>query len=465
MTVFNQGKRDYSQNTPEEIEEVEVTVDHSDRYVFLCIGFELLMGLFVYLKSHTAFTNYLMFLAPLLILTGILGNYLYQRNANMKLYRSFCYLAAIGVGLQVTIDQFYKTTSHFNLLKYLIGFVIAIIFVIFYNYLRLLLRKTPTVYLMMLASLAIYGYLAVAGYDPNGYGTSAWINIAGYTIQMTDFTKVTALLFYSALFSSKTRESEKQILVISTLFFAINLIGSIVIHELGSFFILFFLHIGLLFIFMEHSRKKDIYLLTIFGICLGALALCYILYKILYPSYIAGTLSGIGRQLWPFAKKVYERFSITANIYNDPYGAGYQLLQGKKALWIGGFFGNTVNFHTIPVAESDMAFVALVCEYGWLLAMFALYHLGSITYHAGQLARNLLRKNQQDAIVAFGAGFMLFMQAMLVILGSCNLIPFTGLPIPFLSRGFTYLTITFCFAGSLLHLSQKKEEVVYGSDD
>ena len=49
---------------------------------------------------------------------------------------------------------------------------------------------------------------------------------------------------------------------------------------------------------------------------------------------------------------------------------------------------------------------------------------------------------------------MIFLQAMIVILGSCNIIPFTGLPIPFLSRGGTYQAIVFCFTGLLLLASE-----------
>lgn len=134
------------------------------------------------------------------------------------------------------------------------------------------------------------------------------------------------------------------------------------------------------------------------------------------------------------------------------------MLQGKKALWMGGFFGNTVNFSAIPVAESDMAFVALICTLGFPLAFFALIQLTRIAIHGGELARKLLPKEPQDAVVVFGAAAMLFIQGAIVILGSCNVIPFTGLPIPFLSRGFTYQAIVFCFTGILLHLSQEGEE-------
>ena len=50
------------------------------------------------------------------------------------------------------------------------------------------------------------------------------------------------------------------------------------------------------------------------------------------------------------------------------------------------------------------------------------------------------------------------MQAMLVILGSCNIILLAGLPSPFLSRGGTYQAIVFFFAGILLQMSQCEEE-------
>ena len=162
--------------------------------------------------------------------------------------------------------------------------------------------------------------------------------------------------------------------------------------------------------------------------------------------------------IWPIVKKVYLRFSITANLVNDPYGAGYQLLQGKRALWMSGLFGNTVNFSQIPVPDSDMAFISLINSFGLPLGFLAVLLFMIIMLSGGELSISLLKKNRQDAVVVFGITVMLFAQAMFVILGSCNVIPLAGLPIPFLSRGFTYQTIVFCFSGLLLHLSEDGTE-------
>ena len=171
-------------------EQEEVRVDRSDRHILYAILFEVLMGAFVWLKSAKAGMNYLYILAPMLVITGLAGNYAYQKNADMKLFGAVAKLSAAGIGLQLTIDQVYNPIGTFSVIKYLISLVIAVIFLIFYSYFRKLLNKQGTVYVMMAVSAAIYLFLAVRGYDPNGYGTNAWISIAGFTIQMTDFTKV-----------------------------------------------------------------------------------------------------------------------------------------------------------------------------------------------------------------------------------------------------------------------------------
>lgn len=466
MRIPKQENEIKKENSPAETsdEEVVYVEDKSDRFIGHAILFEILLAGLIFLRSPSACKHYLIALAPMLILTGLIGNYFYQRSADMKLFAACSYLASLGIGLQLLIDAVYQPSGTFSLIKYLIALLLAVIFIIFYSYFRQLLNRKATVYIMMGISALIYIFLAFAGYDPNGYGTSAWISVAGFTIQLTDFTKVSALLFYASLFSSLYRDDEKKVLLLSTAFFAINLLGSLLIHEMGSFLILFVLHLALLFIFLEHSPRKRIYLITVFGLCFAAVTISFILYKLLLPSYQAGAMSGLSAHIWPIVKKIYERFSVTANIYNDPYGAGYQLLQGKKALWMGGLLGNTVNFHAIPVAESDMAYVALISELGFPIAFLALIQLSRIAIHGGELARRLFRRNPQDSVVVFGAAAMLFMQGMIVVLGSCNIIPLTGLPIPFLSRGFTYQAITFCFTGILLHLSQEKEEEDHDTD-
>ena len=215
--------------------------------------------------------------------------------------------------------------------------------------------------------------------------------------------------------------------------------------------------------FMKKGKKKRIYLLVVFGLCAFAVGLVYVFHALLYGSAMAGTLPGFLARLWPLINKVYLRFSVTGNLELDPNGAGYQLLQGRKALWMSGLFGNTVNFHAIPVAESDMAFVALCTGFGFIFAFAVVGLFWRIWISGSELSRKYLQNSTTDAIVVYGMTVLIFMQAGIVILGSCNVIPFTGLPIPFLSRGGTYQAIVYSFSGLLLHMSES--EVLNGGDD
>ena len=327
-----------------------------------------------------------------------------------------------------------------------------------YRMIRKALNFNYTTYFLLFVAACLYIALLFFGKDTNGYGTTAWIKIGPVSLQLTDFAKITAILFYSSLFSARKTYSNRSILILSSIFFIVNFIGSVLIHELGSFYILYFLHLSMLYIFMEKGRKKRIYLLTIAIATISAIVILFLLYKILAPSAAAGTLNGLTRILWPIVRKVYLRFSITANINSDPYGAGFQLFQGKRALWMSGLFGNTVNFTAIPVPESDMAFVTLVNSFGMPLGFIVVFLLLQIGIRGSELSRRLILTDKQDAVGAYGATVLLFMQAMLVILGSCNIIPLAGLPIPFLSRGGTYQAIAFFFAGILLQMSERHDE-------
>ena len=461
MALFR--KKDTEEDIYEEYEEEE---DSSGSiYIIIPIILQIVMAGLLYLKNHTAALNYLYALIPLLFGTSFTGSYVYNRNGDMKLFSAAAILTTIGTALQLLVDQVYDPVSTFSYIKLVVSFVVAIVFVMFYSLFHRLLNQTWMVYVMMFISAIIYIVLLIAGSDPNGYGTSAWIRIGSITVQLTDFTKVSAVLFYSALFSSKTSHDDNQILVLSSIFFGINLIGSVLIKELGSFFILYFLHLSILFIFMNKSTKKRIYLLVIFSLTIGALGLAFLLYKLISPAHSAGTMNTLETLLWPILNKIHQRFSVTANINADPYGSGYQLLQGKKALWMAGWFGNNVNFTAIPVAESDMAYIALVNAFGHIMGFFVIFLFLRIMLSGSELSRKLLKTEKQDAIVVYAATILIVLQALIVILGSCNIIPFAGLPIPFLSRGGTYLTIVFCFIGLLLHLSEEYEEEEEEYDD
>lgn len=424
---------------------------NSATYIVLPIIFEFFLLSLLFIHSRTLAYNYLFSLIPLLLLTAIIGTYIYNNSGDMKLFAAITNLTALGIALQLLVDEVYIINTTFSPIKHLASFFIALVLIFIYIGIKKYLQKPVMSIVFFILSLVIYIYLYLYGYDPNGNGTTAWIMIRGFTFQLTDLTKVCAVLFYSSLFSSNIDETKT--LIYSTLFFFMNFVGSVLIRELGSFFILYFLHLAMLYIFMKKGNKKRIYLITVFSLTILALTIVFFLYRYLRPIAESGNLNSITSIIYPIAKKVYLRFSVTANIESDPLGAGYQLMQGRKLLWISGLFGNTINFSALPVPESDMAFISLISGFGFIIAFYALFLFLRIMLSGSEISRKLSSHHYSDAVVAYGFTILLFAQALLVILGSCNIIPLAGLPIPFLSRGGSYQAIAFTFSGILLYLS------------
>lgn len=137
---------------------------------------------------------------------------------------------------------------------------------------------------------------------------------------------------------------------------------------------------------------------------------------------------------------------------------GYQVMQGLYAIGSGGFFGKGLGnsaqkLGAVPEAQNDMIF-AIICEelgvFGAamiiLLFVFLLYRLFFIAQNAPDLLGSL---------IASGIFVHIALQVILNIAVVINLIPTTGITLPFVSYGGT--SIVFLMAEMTLALSISKQ--------
>ena len=103
-------------------EEIEA-VDHSDRYVVTSILLEVLYAGILFFKSPQLALQYVYALIPMLLITALFGTYLYNRDADMKLFGAITKLAASGIALQILTDAVYHPITSFSLIKYGICFL------------------------------------------------------------------------------------------------------------------------------------------------------------------------------------------------------------------------------------------------------------------------------------------------------------------------------------------------------
>ena len=128
-----------------------------------------------------------------------------------------------------------------------------------------------------------------------------------------------------------------------------------------------------------------------------------------------------------------------------------QLLRGVFSLVNGGFLGEgfaTGYARSIPVASSDFVLAAIGNELGWVSLFCALMLL------VGLLFGGLVLIPSRDASPARGivlAGVLtLAMPAIVIAFGVTAIGPLTGVPFPFLARGFASLAVGGLVVGSFL---------------
>lgn len=145
----------------------------------------------------------------------------------------------------------------------------------------------------------------------------------------------------------------------------------------------------------------------------------------------------------------------------DPTGSGYHALQGKIAIGSGKIFGRGLyngvftqsNF--VPEKETDYIFSVLVEELGFMGGM------GLIILYFIMLTRMVkIAKRTEDL---FGATMVTGIAAMFVFhiwenLGmTMGLMPITGIPLPFISHGGTFLLVNMVSIGIVLSVGIHRE--------
>ena len=151
-----------------------------------------------------------------------------------------------------------------------------------------------------------------------------------------------------------------------------------------------------------------------------------------------------------------DRIMTFINPQSDPQGAGYQVLQSKVAIGSGEFFGKgylngtQTNLSFLPEEHTDFIFSVIGEQFGFLgsLAIMGLFLL---------LLQRILgvavdTRSRFTALFAVGSTGILSFHVLVNISMTMGMMPVTGLPLPFLSYGGSFLLSCFIMMGVLINL-------------
>ena len=284
----------------------------------------------------------------------------------------------------------------------------------------------PCYWLSILLLLSVL----VAGQQVNG--ARRWINIGGLQFQPSEIAKFTLILLLSRLSSNYGEKAAR---------FRYGVLG------FGG---------ALLGILIPLALEKHLSAIMLLG--LVAVVMMYIAGT--HPKWLA--LGAVGAVVFLL---VYIRFMgyagdrVTAwrNPELDPGDTGYQILQSLYAIGSGGVFGlgfgkSRQKYLYLPFQYNDYIF-AIVCEELGLVGACGIIFLYALLLLRGyRIARRA--QNRFSTVLAAGLVTLIAVQTILNLCVVTNLLPSTGIALPFFSYGGTALAVNLGEMGIVLNISR-----------
>lgn len=299
--------------------------------------------------------------------------------------------------------------------------------------------------LILVAAVLLLIYTLAFGVHLNDATRSVRIPGTGFTFQSSDFAKLALIIFVARFLSRNQTEIQDFKKGFLPVLVVIGVVCGLILPEnFSTAFILFVTCLVMLYI----GRAKVKYLLGLAGAGVILLAIFVIIGK--------STGASIREETWQ--SRIEQHFSKDSNPDEK-----FQSDKAKIAIANGGMFGKFAGHSTqrrsLPQAYSDFIFAIVIEEYGFLFGALPLVFIYLILlYRAGVIVRKCDRTF--PAFLVIGLMIGLVIQAMVNMGVSSGLLPVTGQPLPWVSRGGTSILFMAVSMGIILGVSRSIEEGV-----
>ena len=261
-------------------------------------------------------------------------------------------------------------------------------------------------------------------------GASRWIRIGALSLQPSEFYKIVLVLYLASDFV-RVEEGRKKNYSTSVFTVILDIIQIVWLQSDLSTTI-FIMGLCATMLFVSKFRIRMLFLL---GVGIGLLFFLFILMEPYRLSRLLSHMSG----------------------NTDAEGSSYQILKAKEALLAGGIFGRGIGsgsykMGSLPEAKSDFIFAIVGEELGFVGVIIIILLFAFLAFKGYYIAWTAT--DRFKSYVAFGITTSIFFQMLVNTAVVAELIPTTGITMPFFSQGGTSMLVTMIMCGFLLNVSR-----------
>lgn len=302
----------------------------------------------------------------------------------------------------------------------------------------LLSRVPPSLWLRMawiLYGISILLLLSVLVFGQSVNGARRWINIAGLQFQPSEIAKFTMILLFARLtlgFGSDVRKFRYGVLGYGCALMGI-LIPLALEKHLSAIMLMGMVAVVMMFVAGTHPKW------------LLAGAVVAVVFLVVYISFMG-----------------YAGDRVTAWLHpeEDPGDTGYQILQSLYAIGSGGLFGlglgkSRQKYLYLPFQYNDYIFAIICEELGLVGALLIICLFGVLILRGYWIA--LRAPDRFSTVLCAGLVTLIAVQTILNLFVVTNMLPSTGIALPFFSYGGTALVVNLAEMGIVLSISRYRD--------
>ena len=298
--------------------------------------------------------------------------------------------------------------------------------------LTLIKRLSPYIYVITILFTAL---VFVPGIGFQSGGATRWIDIGFTTAQPSEFLKIGFVLVLAWWLAPRVRQLadfKKGFLPFVVILF---LPSVLLLAQPNTSTTLLILATGSVMYFAAGAPWRDFWILAL-GVILALVIIV---------------------SVRPY---VLERIKTFIDPSANSLTSGYQIQQSLIAIGSGGLLGRGMGqsvgkFNYLPEPDGDSIFAVFAEEAGFVgsFILIALF----LALSARGIVISGYSQDLFGGLVALGLSFLIIFQAFINISAMLGIIPLTGMPLPFISRGGTALVAVLIMCGLILNVASNKK--------
>jgi len=326
--------------------------------------------------------------------------------------------------------DFHSTYYYFN--HQLFGLGVGLVAFFFFSRLDYKILQ-DFAFWFLLISIFLLILVFIPGLSASYGKARSWINVFGYSLQPSEFVKISFLLYLSAWLDKRGTSLKDWNVGIGPFVFVLGFIGVLMLlqPDFGTLFIIGFT--SLIVYYVGGGSKKHIAYILLFSV-IGFIAMV---------------------NMRPYQM---DRIKCMMDPGYSPDDICFQINQSLIAVGSGGFWGrgfgeSRQKFSYLPEVSSDSIFAIIGEETGMLFGVILLFFYFVVFYRGVLIAKKA--PDGYGRILAIGIVTWISVQAVINIGGIINLMPMTGVPLPLISYGGSAMLASLIAIGILVNISKQ----------